>query len=144
MKAWTDYIWVWVWCLIVNDKNEILLLRRGKKCNNEVWYWGRAGWTVNFMEKAEDALKREVKEEIWVDIEIIQSQWYADHFPENEKQHWISLSFIAKITWWEIINLEPNKCDEIRWFSLDNLPELISPNIKDSIDSLRAWLNLWI
>lgn len=140
MKAWTDYIWVWVWCLIVNDDNEVLLMRRSKNCKNDVWFWTRTWWSVEFNETVEDALRREVKEEIWVEIKIIKSLGYFDHILKSEKQHWVSFSFIAKITKWEIVNLEPNKCDEIKWFSLDNLPELIPQYTIDSIEVFKEMI----
>ncbi|EKE28213.1 MAG: MutT/nudix family protein [uncultured bacterium (gcode 4)] len=138
MKAWTDYIWVWVWCLIVNDDNEVLLLKRSKNCKNDVWYWSRTGWTVEFWETVENALKREVKEEIWVDIKIVKSLGYMDHFVE--KQHWVSFSFIAKIISWEIVNLEPHKCDEIRWFGINDLPELVPEYVIDSIEAFKEMI----
>ncbi|EKE27124.1 MAG: MutT/NUDIX family protein [uncultured bacterium (gcode 4)] len=140
MKAWTDYIWVWVWCLIVNDDNEVLLMRRSKNCKNDVWFWTRTWWSVELNETVEDALRREVKEEIWVEIKIIKSLGYFDHILKSEKQHWVSFSFIAKITKWEIVNLEPNKCDEIKWFSLDNLPELIPQYTIDSIEVFKEMI----
>ncbi len=28
MKKWIDYIWAWCWVLIVNEKDEVILLKR--------------------------------------------------------------------------------------------------------------------
>src|SRR3989338_1504680 len=48
--AGVDYIGVGVGVLIVNDKNETLLMKRGPKCRNLVGYWNRPGGTMEFGE----------------------------------------------------------------------------------------------
>ncbi len=35
MKKWKDYIWVWCGAVIINEKDEVLLMKRTEKCRNE-------------------------------------------------------------------------------------------------------------
>lgn len=36
----------------------------------------------------------------------------------------------------EIKNGEPDKCKELKWFEIDNLPENIIPKIKEEIENI--------
>jgi len=40
----------------------------------------------------------------------------------------------------EIKNMEPNRCEELRWFPLDNLPQNIIPFIECAIDHIKNGL----
>lgn len=127
MKSWKDYIWVWCGWVIINDQWEVLLLKRSMNAKNEIGYWTIPWWEVEYWEKVIDAIKRELKEEVWVDTENIQYLYYTDHIIENDLQHRVSIVHLMKIVSWEIRIMEPNKFDDMQWFDIDNLPDLISP-----------------
>ncbi len=139
MKIGIDYIGVGCGALIINDKNEVLLLKRGPKCRNGVGFWAKPGGKVELWEKIEDAVKREIKEEIGVDIEIIRSLGFTEGISKNESNHWIAFNYLAKIVGGEIKNLEPEKHEEVKWFKLDNLPE---KTVRNTTDSVKEYLKL--
>ncbi len=134
MTPGVDYIGVGCGALIVNDKNETLLFKRGIKSRNQAGYWSKPGGTVEFGEKIEDAIRREIKEELGVDIELIKFLGFTNHIIKEENQHWLSISYLAKITKGDPKNMEPNKHDEIGWFSLDNLPEKLTQTTSELIE----------
>lgn len=134
MKPGIDYIGVGCGALIMNDKNETLLLKRGTKSKNQAGYWSKPGGAVEFGEKIKDAIRREIKEEFGVDIEFIRFLGFTDHIVKNEKQHWLSISYLAKIVRGEPKNMEPDKHDEIAWFKLDNLPEKLTETTSEIIE----------
>ncbi|MFQ6056991.1 MAG: NUDIX domain-containing protein, partial [Methanosarcinales archaeon] len=107
MKSEKNHIRVGCGCIILNEKEEVLLLKRSKILENEPGMWSRPGGTVKFGESVEEALKREVKEEIYVDIEIVRFLEYTEIINEKEGKHWIALGFLAKIKSGEVKNLEP-------------------------------------
>lgn len=140
MKAGIDYIGVGCGALIINDKNETLLLRRGVKSRNQAGYWSKPGGTVEFGEKIEDAIKREIKEEFGVDITLIKFLGFTNHIMKEEGQHWLSVSYLAKIIDGEPKNLEPDKHDEIGWFSFDKLPEKLTQTTSEIIEDYKKFL----
>ncbi len=136
MKPGVDYIGIGCGSIIVNDKNEVLLVKRSKNSKTFAGMWSRPGGTIEFGEKVEDALKREIKEEVGLDIEIIRFLGYSDHImvEGGVNKHWISLGFLTKIVGGEIKNLEPDRHDVVKWFPLDNLPENLTSYTKNGIE----------
>ncbi|MBI3033140.1 NUDIX domain-containing protein [Candidatus Woesearchaeota archaeon] len=132
-----DHIGVGCGAVILNEKNEVLLMKRGKACRSKVGWWSIPGGAVEFFEKIEDALKREVKEEVGLDIEIIKTLCLTEYFNKEEGQHWVSPQYLCKIMSGTIENKEPEKCEEIAWFNLDKLPEkLVFPAV-NALDALK-------
>ena len=127
MKAGIDYIGVSVGILILNDKGDLFLSKRSQNTTNEHGTWEIPGGKVHFGETLQDAAKREAKEEYWIEVEIIKQFSTQNHFIPNEKQHWVPTAFLCKILGTKKPQiLEPEKCDEIGWFSLGNLPKPLS------------------
>jgi 8-oxo-dGTP diphosphatase len=139
MKKGIDYIGVGVGAAILNDEGKILLAKRGANARNEKGLWQIPGGGVEFGEKLEDALKREVKEEHGIEVEVIKLINVANHIIPAEKQHWIAPAFLCKIKSGIPQILEPDKCDEIKWFSFkeaSNLPN-VAPNSQEAIKILQ-------
>lgn len=127
MKPGIDYIGVSVGAVIVNEKGEIFLNKRSAKTRNEHGAWEAPGGGVKFGEKREDAIKREIKEEFGVDIEIIKTLQTSDEILPKYKQHWVPTTFLARIKKGQTPKImEPEKSEAIGWFSLDKLPQPLS------------------
>ena len=114
-----DYIGVGCGAFIINDKGELLLQLRNKAPEKE--YWSIPGGRVELFETFEEAVKREVKEETGVEVEIISLLGICDHIIKNEERHWVSPSYLCKIVEGEPQILEPTKHLDMKWFSLDKL-----------------------
>jgi 8-oxo-dGTP diphosphatase len=97
MIAGVDYIGVSIGAVIINDNSEILLLKRSQNAKNEKGKWEAPGGAVNFWEKRDDAVKREMKEEIGVEVEIIDVLPVVDEILPEDKQHWVGTSYLVKI-----------------------------------------------
>src|SRR3989344_6513529 len=127
MRVGVDYIGVSAGAMIFNDKVEILLAKRGPLAKNERGTWETPGGAVKFNETLEAAVRREIKEEYGIGIEIIEQLPAADHIIRGEKQHWVATTFLAKIRPDQKPKiLEPGKCSDIGWFSLNRLPKPLS------------------
>jgi len=78
-------------------------------------------------------LKREIREEIGVDIDILECLGYTDHIIEG--QHWVAIHHLAKIRdGQEPKNMEPNKHEDMRWFPPDKLPKKLTQTTKEPVD----------
>jgi 8-oxo-dGTP diphosphatase len=119
-----DFIGIGVFALILNHKNQVLLIKKQGKD-----YWERPGGKVEFGEKTIDALKREVLEETNVKI-LVKELMYINELIDS-KSHWIGFHYIAKYITGTTKILEPKKHADIGWFNLDSLPKLspVSTNI---------------
>lgn len=124
MKRGVDYIGVGVGAAIIRD-GKVLLIKRGEKAKNERGKWEIPGGGVEFGEKMEEALNREMMEELGVKIKTVELLGVFDHIISEDKQHWVSPTFICRLIEGEPQNLEKEKASDIGWFSLDaaeNLP----------------------
>ncbi len=87
------------------------------------------------METFEEAVKREVKEECGVEIKVEKLLGICNHIVRNENQHWVSPSFLCRITQGEPKIMEPTKHIDLKWFKLDALPEKLTITTQDAVNA---------
>ena len=88
-----------------------------------VGLWSVPGGEVEFGERVEDAVKREAKEELGIEITIEKMISHWDQILPQSKIHWHCVAFLCKILKGKPKNLEPDKVDEIRWFPVKSVPK---------------------
>ncbi len=137
MQKGVDFIGVGVGAVIVNQEGKIFLARRGKEAQNESGKWEFPGGSVEFGETLEHALVREVNEEYGMTIEVQELLDVVDHIIPAENQHWVSPTFICRVAKGSPLIREPHKCEEIGWFSLDEIPsDKLTIASRKSLESL--------
>ncbi len=109
--------------LILEKENKILLLKR-KNTGYEDGKYSLPGGHVEANEEIRKALIREAKEEIGVDIEEQDIDFYKV-LSRKVKQDEEYIDFIFKTNQWtgDITNEEKDKCEEIIWVDIDKIPE---------------------
>lgn len=123
MRAGSDYISVGVGAIIVNDQGEILLLRRGPAAKNERGCWTVPGGQVDYGETLEASVRREVLEEVGLNVVEASQLTTNDHIIPANNQHWVTTTFLVTVDDWTKARLfEPEKNDRVEWFALDSLP----------------------
>lgn len=130
-----DYIGAGVAGVILNEKKEVLLQLRGEKARNLRGLWNLPSGQIKWGEKADEALKREIKEELGVEIKIIKPLIFYDGILVNEDQHWLVMFYLCQLKEGKPINKEPRKTEKIAWFSLENLPENLAFGLKEVLKS---------
>ncbi len=127
MKQGIDYVGVSVGAMIFNDKDELFLSKRSQNAKNERGTWECPGGSIELGETLEEAIKREIQEEYGVEIELLEQFPAANHIIPAEHQYWVATTFIARLKPGQTPKImEPEKCDAIGWFGIDNLPQPLS------------------
>lgn len=130
-----DFIGVGVGAAIV-DCDQILLFQRLKP--PEAGCWGIAGGAIEWGESIEAALRRELREELVIEVEILSLLGVCDHILPEENQHWVSPVFLVKISAGVPQNCEAHKHSNLAWFSLDALPSPLTLTAQNAIALLKG------
>ena len=115
--------------------DHVLLLRRF----NTGWEDGKYSVPAGHVEIGETVIQatiREAREEIGVqlehqDIEVVHVM--------NRKSEEERIDFFLVVKRWtgEIVNNEPNKCDELSWYPLTALPSNVIPYVRKGWENYR-------
>jgi len=123
--------------LFLIKNNKILLLRRF----NTGYEDGNYGVVAGHVDKGESftqCMTREAEEEAGVILEPenlkVAHIMHRNCGEDNER---VDAFFIAEKWDGKIEIKEPDKCDDLSWFDLDNLPNNVIPYIKQAIDCIR-------
>jgi 8-oxo-dGTP diphosphatase len=119
---------------VFNEERQVFMAQRGHEARNERECWEFPGGSVIFGETLSDAIVREFMEEYGMHIKVLRLLGVVDHLITQEKQHWVSITFIAQHFGGEPQILEPSKCMGIGWFALSGLPEPQSSATRTSLD----------
>ena len=141
MDPGIDYIGVGVGAILLDGDGRVFLAQRGPEAKNERGTWEFPGGTVEFGETLSAALRREMREEFDIQIEVGRLVDVADHILPDEGQHWISPTFICRVVSGRPRIMEPAKCSAIGWFAMDALPEMLSVITRDNLSNFRALLS---
>lgn len=125
LRRGIDHIGVSAVSIIHDGKGKILLMKRGPKARDEQGRWDICGGAVEFGESIDEAVRREVKEELCTDpLEIDFLTVYDAHREhEGNKTHWIAIVHAVRVDPRQVKIGEPHKIAEIGWFSKEALPE---------------------
>jgi 8-oxo-dGTP diphosphatase len=113
----------------------LLLVKRRKA--PEAGFWSLVGGKVDFLERAEDAIVRETREEVGVAIELGPLLCLVEMIGVDG-QHWVSPVYRAALASGEPVNREPDKIAEIGWFALDAPPAPLAQAAREAIALLRS------
>ncbi len=124
MKPGADYIGVGIGAVIVDDQGKVFLSKRGDKAQNERGKWECPGGRLEFGEDFTESITREIKEEFGVNIKVIDWLDPFNHLIPEERQHWVALCAVCKITSGMPRILEPDKSVQIGWFTLGEMGKM--------------------
>lgn len=127
--------------LLLRDDNKILLLRRFNTGYEDGNYSVVAGH-LDGKESVFDGMIREAREE--AGIEILKEDLtvvHVMHRISNDLSERIDFFLECRAWKGEIQNLEPEKCDELRWVEIDNLPQNVIPYITFAIQNVNQGIS---
>jgi 8-oxo-dGTP diphosphatase len=117
---------------IVRD-GRLLLVKRLRA--PEAGTWSLPGGKVDFGERVEEAVKREILEEVGVAIALERPLGIVEMIG-LDAQHWVSPIYLARIVEGEARNIEPEKHGGVEWFSFDAPPAPLSLAAKQALAAL--------
>ncbi len=120
---------------IIVWNGKALVSLRGPDCPIHQDQWEFPGGKVDFFETTQDAVTREVKEEVGLQIEWPELLAVQERIEEWE--HWIQFTYLCTQFGGRPEIKEPGKCRELRWCTLPELQELtLTPFAQLSLKAL--------
>ena len=116
---------------------EILLARRANTGYQDGNYNVPSGH-VEASELPKTAMVREAKEEIGIDLlpedlELVHISYRPKHDETGDR---VDFFFRARKWGGEVTNMEPEKCDDLRWVKPTDLPASMTPHVREAIESM--------
>lgn len=118
-------------------KNNKVLLGKRKNTGYADGYWHVPGGHMEPGENIVDALVREMKEEIAINIDRKGIELAHAVHDNKTKEGRMQMFFTVQNWTGEIKNNEPHKCERLDWFSLNNLPIPIVSYTKQVIELVQ-------
>jgi 8-oxo-dGTP diphosphatase len=124
LRRGVDYIGVSASFIVHDGKGKVLLQKRGSGARDENGKWDTGGGAIEFGEPTEEAVRREVKEELGVDPIKVEFITLYDAFREHrgKNTHWVALIHAVRVDPHKVKIGEPHKIDSIAWFTSKDLP----------------------
>lgn len=125
---------VTVGAILINEDNKILLQKR---CNTG-YMDGMYAIVSGHLEKNESMLSgiiREVKEEIGVELSSDKVEFVCI-IRRGDNDDYINSYFKCDNFAGDVKNMEIDKCTELKWFNINELPDNIIPNDKRAIKNM--------
>lgn len=124
MKPGIDYVGIGIGAVVINKNKRILLAKRGKKARNERGKWECPGGGLKFGDGLEETIIREIKEELNIEIEIVDYLEPYNHLIPDDQQHWVAICYVCKIKSGRPKIMEPDKCEAIGWFTIKEMEKM--------------------
>lgn len=124
--------------LVLEQQNKILLLLRQGTGYADNCYSLVSGH-VDADESATQAMVREAKEEIGVDIKPEDLQFVHVMYQTHKPTAVTAASFYFRCTKWQgnPLNCEPTKCGQVAFFDKDKLPENLIEPVKQALEEIQ-------
>ena len=123
-------------------KDDKYLLAKRSSQDDQAWGtravpWGKIEiWAGSENNIIENTLKREVLEEVWIEIFDTLRYLHSWSFFRSSWHHVIGISFLATYASWEAKPLEDQ--EEVKWVTLEEMKVLLSePHRKATIDKIE-------
>jgi 8-oxo-dGTP diphosphatase len=125
MQKGVDFVGVSVVYFCHDGKGKFVMAKRSQNARDEQGRWDIGAGGLEYEDSAEDTLRKEIKEEYCADVLKFEFIGYRDVFRNHQGKatHWVALDFKVLVNPDQVKIGEPHKFDEIKWFSLNNLPK---------------------
>lgn len=126
MRKGENYIGVAIVPFLHDGNGKYLLSLRTENCRDEQHTWEPlGGGGLKFGETLEEGIFREVLEETGAKPFNFEPLGLREVFREHEgkRTHWLAFDYRAQVKRDDVKIMEPDKCAEIRWCTIKEIPE---------------------
>ncbi len=113
---------------LIKKNNSVLLVKREHEPGKG--RWSLPGGLVNLGEKISDAIKREVKEEVGLKVDVIKIVDVFDSIEYDDKDrvrfHYVIVGFMVKVIKGKVRGSK--EASQVKWFKADELKDLEMTN----------------
>ena len=118
--------------VVLHRNQEVLLIKRSNTGFRD-GEWSVPAGRLNLGETIREAAVRELAEEVGVSTSIENlSKPLVMHYSDKTGEK-LYIFFVAEKWSKEPRNMEADKCDEIAWFKINALPELLIPHVREGV-----------
>jgi 8-oxo-dGTP diphosphatase len=121
---------------IFDDAGRLLLVQR--LTEPESGAWGLPGGKIDFGEPARETARREIAEELGIDIEVTGLACIAEILDGGDGRHWVSPIFYARVVSGTPCLMEPEKHGGFGWHRLDTLPTPLTTPTLALLNALKS------
>ncbi len=124
-------------CFFCHDgKGNFLIQKRGMQVRTHAGTWDVGGGTIEYGELIEDALRREVQEEYGTEP-LSHTLLGHREYVHATSGHRIMFDHLVLVDPTRVSIGEPDKVEEIRWSTLDDIPHPHFPQLDTAIAQWR-------
>jgi ADP-ribose pyrophosphatase YjhB (NUDIX family) len=119
-----------------------LVGKRSTKCRDEHGRWNPVGGGLKHGERLEDAIRRELREEICAEPKEFEQLGFREVHRELNGQptHWIIFDFKALVDPAAVAIGEPDMMDELKWVKINEIPAPMSSQFPLFLEKYKhAW-----
>jgi 8-oxo-dGTP diphosphatase len=146
MKIGIDYVGISTPFYCHDGQGNLLLHKRSANCRDEHHRWDPGLGKLEPRLSLEQNVLQEVLEEYGCRGEIQGKLPAHDIFREHEgvKTHWIAVPFFIRVNRDEVKNNEPEKIEDLGWFTLDQLPEPLHTGFAHTLKTYRGEFDAYV
>lgn len=123
-----------------DGEGNYIVSKRSQNTRDEQGRWDKGGGSIEYGEDIEKALVREIKEEYLCDVISHEFLGYRDvhrRLQDGTPTHWVVLDYKVHVHRSQAGIGEPESIDELRWVTLDAIPQPQHSQLQNFIDKYR-------
>ncbi len=134
-----DFVGVATPFYCLDEEGNILFQKRSSKTRDESGRWDPGSGKLEKGLTLEENVKKEVREEVGAEAEVIgripAHGIFREH--EGEDTHWLAICFFVKVNRDTVRLNEPEKIEELQWAEIGDFPEPLHKGFKQTFEQYR-------
>lgn len=129
-------------CVFLHKEGKLLIGKRSNKSKFLPGKYELIGGYIEFAETIDEGLKREVKEELGIDVEIKNPFYVFTYMSEGGNKHSVEICYFATMKHAsQPIRLDLKEHSEYRWIDKDEVNQYFPPNDPERLAAKRGFVD---